>query len=239
LSRAIDARDVALVDVWFLDDLDEQTSDERTLSADELARAARFRLRRDRERFIRSRATLRSLLAAYGGQAPKDIRLESAPGGKPFAPEIPSIHFSLSHCSTAAAYAVSFDTEVGIDIEEARTVWELERLVGSICTPNEQMLLRSLPAADQEREVLRYWVCKEALLKAAGEGISFGLARAHVAMDGLSPFPELDDRPGPWCLRMVEVHRSLITAVAARSRDLKLHVRRVRDARPIPPSKNL
>jgi 4'-phosphopantetheinyl transferase len=58
-----------------------------TLADDELCRARRFRLERDRRRYIVRRAILRELLSRYLGIAPARVRLRTGPFGKPCVAE--------------------------------------------------------------------------------------------------------------------------------------------------------
>ena len=70
----------------------------------------------------RERAAARALLALALrrelGIAPLP-RMERAPGGKPFFPDLPQVRFSLSHSHGAAVCAVH-DREVGVDVELLR-----------------------------------------------------------------------------------------------------------------------
>ena len=70
----------------------------------------------------RERAAARALLAlALRRELGIDPlpRMERAPGGKPFFPDLPQVRFSLSHSHGAAVCAVH-DREVGVDVELLR-----------------------------------------------------------------------------------------------------------------------
>ena len=53
------------------------------LSPDELQRADRFRFDRDRNRFIVSRGTLRTLLGSYLNRPPEELRFDISAYGRP------------------------------------------------------------------------------------------------------------------------------------------------------------
>lgn len=75
-------------------------------------------------------------------------------------------YFSISHCKTGIAVAVS-QNPVGIDIESIRLFKpELMRK-----TMNEDEQLRITSSAIPEVEFIRFWTQKEALLKLQGTGI--------------------------------------------------------------------
>ena len=75
-------------------------------------------------------------------------------------------HFSISHCKTGIAVAVS-ENSIGIDIEYIRSFKpELMRK-----TMNEDEQLRITSSAIPEVEFIRFWTQKEALLKLQGTGI--------------------------------------------------------------------
>ena len=101
------------------------------LSADELARASRFRRPRDAASFAARRAVLRDLLGSYLGRPPATIELEhtcvscGAGHGRPRlrGPAAP-LHFSVSRTDDHFVYAFSCRAPVGVDIESVRSCAE-------------------------------------------------------------------------------------------------------------------
>jgi len=84
-------------------------------------------------------------------------------------------HFSISHCKTGIAVAVS-ENPIGIDIEAIRTFKnELMRK-----TMNEDEQQRITSSAKPEMEFIRFWTQKEALLKLQGTGI---ISDLHHVLD--------------------------------------------------------
>ena len=82
-------------------------------------------------------------------------------------PALPDLHVSISHCRKAVAVAVNEDAAIGIDIESRRRV--NSGLVERVCTAMEREAIEA--AADHEMEFLRFWTCKEAVLKMRRTGI--------------------------------------------------------------------
>lgn len=86
--------------------------------------------------------------------------------GKPyFADE--SAHFSISH-TKRRVFCVISDKPVGIDAEEIDRDIDL-RLADKILSENEKR--RYEAALDKRQTLLRFWVLKEALAKASGDGL--------------------------------------------------------------------
>ena len=83
-------------------------------------------------------------------------RIEVDELGKPFFPDYPDTHFSLSHTAGAAAAALA-DMPVGVDIERVRpvSVRAMERIAG----------------VRTEAAFFRSWVRREARVKRTGSGI--------------------------------------------------------------------
>lgn len=87
--------------------------------------------------------------------------------GKPYIASRPDIHFSISHCKTAVACAVS-TRPIGIDIETIRPLKEIVVKYAMNEAERNQILIATSPA----ETFTELWTKKEALLKLTGEGIN-------------------------------------------------------------------
>ncbi|MBE9207045.1 4'-phosphopantetheinyl transferase superfamily protein [Nostoc sp. LEGE 06077] len=146
-----------------------------TLSSDELVRASRFHFSEHRQRFIAGRGSLRSILSRYLGIEPQQVRFDYEPRGKPLLADTladSGLLFNLSHSQDLALFAVNYRRKIGIDLEYVRSVSDLAALAQRFFLAREYDLVRSLPPHQQQEVFFRYWTCKEAYLKATGEGIS-------------------------------------------------------------------
>lgn len=146
-----------------------------TLSSDESARAQRFYFPEHRQRFIAGRGSLRTILSGYLGIAAKEVQFDYEPRGKPFLASKfadSGLAFNLSHSQNLALCAVSKNRQLGIDLEYIRPISDLEALAKRFFLPGEYELVRSLPVEQKPAVFFRYWTCKEAYLKATGEGIA-------------------------------------------------------------------
>jgi 4'-phosphopantetheinyl transferase len=159
------------IDVWRIGlEVDAATQGQlrSRLSEDEQIRADRFRYDHHRDRFIVARASLRQLLGQYQQQDPADVQFHYGRHGKP---GIAGLEFNLSHSANLALLAVSRDRPVGIDLEWQKPVDELEKLTARFFTAGEHQRIIQVPVADRPLAFFRTWTCKEAYLKATGEGI--------------------------------------------------------------------
>ena len=88
--------------------------------------------------------------------------------GKPCLPDVPGVHFSLSHSGSMAMCAIA-DSPVGCDIQELSAARRGERVARRFFTPAEYA--RIAAAANPEREFVRLWTLKESYVKYLGTGI--------------------------------------------------------------------
>ncbi len=106
-----------------------------------------------------------------------DYDIAVSESGKPYDKKS-GICFNLSHSGMFAA-AVFDECDVGIDIEVPRKV--NLKLAERYFSPDENELIKA--SASPEKEFLRIWTRKEALLKAYGKGLSSGISAISVVSD--------------------------------------------------------
>ena len=149
------------------------------LSPAERARAARFHAETHRRRFVVRRARLRELLAPYVGCAPRAVELEEPPGRKPRLAGRAEIAFSVSHSGELAAFAVG-TRAVGVDIERIEPSVDLEAVTRSFAE-RERAAISGAPEAGRLRRFFECWTCKEAYVKARGNGLATPLDTFDVS----------------------------------------------------------
>jgi 4'-phosphopantetheinyl transferase len=123
-------------------------------------------------------------LAAYAGVPVGELVVLRGVHGKPYlgAPH-DDITFSWSHSGDRALLAVARDLgQLGVDIERSRTRPRLLELARRFYAPEEADALEALPASGHLAAFLALWTAKEAVLKAHGGGLSYGLHRARFAL---------------------------------------------------------
>lgn len=180
------------------------------LSPDELERAQRYCFPQHQQHFVAGRATLRQILSRYLGVEPDRIcflytthgrpALDPAclPDGQPAA-----LDFSLAHSEDRALLAVGLGVCVGVDLERIDPDKVDQGLLSLVCSPGELRQLTPLSHGDQVTRFYHCWTCKEAYLKARGEGLILPMSSITVLRDDGETLagPELSDvadRPGAW-----------------------------------------
>ena len=101
-----------------------------------------------------------------------DRDIHAGPYGKP---EAPGVFFSLSHSGGCALLAMS-DGDVGADLERLRPA--PMRTAGRVFAPEELDWLAA--GEDGDARFFTLWTLKEALLKAAGRGLTQPLQEVNV-----------------------------------------------------------
>jgi 4'-phosphopantetheinyl transferase len=204
------------------------------LADDELARAAKFRFARDRDRYIVGRGLLRSLLGDYLGQPPRELRFGYGEFGKPVL-DGGGPHFNLSHSGSLALFAFSADTELGVDVELANADFAKERIAERFFSKEEVHVLRSLAEPLQATAFMTCWTRKEAFIKARGDGLSLRLDSFDVSLAPDAPAALLRTEwdaaePAQWWLcDLSDASRGYVAAMAMRSAARRVVSRDVTD----------
>ena len=194
-----------------------------TLSSDEIARAERFYFPEHRQRFMAGRGTLRAILGQYLDIAPKQVEFEYQPRGKPllaakFADQ--GLLFNLSHSQDLALLGISYQHQIGVDLEYIRTMSDLEGLAKRFFSAREYEYLRLLSPAQQQQIFFRYWTCKEAYLKATGDGL---VQLEEIEIDLTPNQPSKLLVSGDWSLRELTPADNFAAAVVVAGSNINLH----------------
>jgi 4'-phosphopantetheinyl transferase len=193
-----------------------------TLSSDEVARANRFHFQQTREHFIAGRGILRSILGRYLGIEPQQVRFDYQERGKPVLGDTlgkSGLWFNLSHSQGLALCAVNYARQIGVDLEYTRRSCDIESLAKRFFLPREYALMRSLSGQQQQETFFRYWTCKEAYLKATGEG----LGKLEQAEINLSPTEPARLHKSQWSLFELNPEEDYLAAVAVAGNIETLH----------------
>lgn len=193
------------------------------LTADERARADRFRFARDRRRFIVCRAGLRRLLGSLLDVAPQAVRFRYGRWGKPGLDGqlAGALRFNVAHTGDLAVVVVSPSRRVGVDIEAVRPLSDVAALAASVFSPAERERILATTGRARLMAFYRQWTLKEAWLKAVGTGLREKLQDVEVldgeGSDGLAVRRRNGGRSEvlPWCVWSGGLLQGAVLAVAA------------------------
>ena len=203
------------------------------LTDDERARADRFFFERHRNEYVIAHGLLRHLLARYCDTDPLELAFDSGPSGKPILRTQPAgkppVSFNLSHSHGRALLAVSDGRDVGIDIEWIDRRTDVLALARRYFFGSERREIENAPPHATRETFFRYWVAKEAVLKAQGVGLRFPLSLFEIrfAADGRTATVASSDpsRLSPdWTVRMLTCEPGWMGAVAAAGEDWQVEI---------------
>ncbi|MGK2949883.1 MAG: 4'-phosphopantetheinyl transferase family protein [Acidimicrobiales bacterium] len=197
---------------------------ERLLTAEERDRLDRFARSDDRDRFRSAHVLARTVVAERLGIEVSDVSLGAecttcgGPHGQPVIaePAAPGLHLSLAHAGQLVVVALA-GQPVGVDVEPSGAA-SLD--VASLAlSPREHQHLLQLPEARQADVLTRWWVRKEAVVKAAGLGLTVDLGTVEVTPPPGAPRPvRWAGHPGRYRLAEVDVGAGHTAAVATAGR---------------------
>lgn len=149
------------------------------LNGQEQARYERFVFEQDRQRFLLTRAGLRTLLSHYvPAIAPEDWEFVSNAHGKPRISNpglTDRLFFSISHTPGLIAVAVSRQEEIGLDVENMQLPRRTVAVADRFFAGTEVEALLKLPVTEQDSRFFDLWTLKEAYIKARGLGLAIPL----------------------------------------------------------------
>lgn len=138
-------------------------------------------------------AGVRALLCAYAGVEPAALRLVTDAHGKPRL-AAGDLAFNVSHSGDWSLLGLARACRLGVDLEHRRRITRRAALLARCFTAEEQRRIE----AGEEAALLRYWSAKEAVVKAIGRGIAYGLARIEIdEQAGRLRLRALDGPAGP------------------------------------------
>jgi 4'-phosphopantetheinyl transferase len=134
------------------------------------------------------RRPLLQLLAAYLAIPPSAVALREGVHGRPaLAPAHgDALDFNWSHSGDHALVALARGTAPGVDIERLRPRPKALEIARRFFSSDEVAALADAPSGQRDRIFLDIWTAKEALLKAHGRGLAFGLDRLSVVAEEAS-----------------------------------------------------
>jgi len=124
-----------------------------------------------------ARAALDRVVATYAPEA----HVVHRAGRRPEVRGAP-LHVSLAHTSALAVAAITRAVEIGVDVEPVRAA-PPRAVLAQLLTDRETAAVSALQPSARGRAFTRAWVRKEAVLKAAGVGLSLDPRWFEVGID--------------------------------------------------------
>lgn len=190
----------------------------RLLDADERRRALGIQHPARQHRYVESHGRLRMLLGEAVQADPASLRIAKTEHGKPFLVDYPSVAFNLSHTGDHLAIVWAKQCRVGIDIEAVKSRSHLDALAERCFGVAELAYWRALPEAQRLQAFYRIWTCKEAFVKAVGQGITLGLQHCVIDLENplrMREVPPTCGNASAWSLYTFNGDEEICGAVAA------------------------
>jgi 4'-phosphopantetheinyl transferase len=147
--------------------------------------------------YLVSHALVRTTLSRYGGLPANAWEFETNRYGRPRICDWQAhrgIQFNLSNTTGLVVCAVARGINVGIDVENADRVLDLDELAPTVFALKElEDFNLCSPAARRDR-FFSYWTLKESYIKARGMGLSISLDSFWFDISGPSPFLHVTER---------------------------------------------
>jgi 4'-phosphopantetheinyl transferase len=147
----------------------------------------------DKLRFLTGRTLIRAIAGRRLDVEPERVALDAScyecgkPHGKPrvvASPNPPEV--SISHSGSLVALAVVAGAPVGIDVEQIRAA-EVGDLARMVISAAERADFAALAENDRQSGFFTYWSRKEAVVKAAGKGMSIPMTKLTLSAPDAPP----------------------------------------------------
>ena len=208
------------IDLWRVDLNDPDLEQQGILTDDEYRRADKFAFDTGRNNFVRSRCTLRRILAGCLDCPANRIEFRFNEHDKPelAVPDI-GVQFNLSHSADIALIGVGKDRRIGVDVNYMGRTSGWKAIAKRTFTVTEQTSFFAQPEEAQEEIFYHVWSQKEAYTKAIGDGFSYGFKNFTVVVDagGRAGLLADDKSPGSvdeWNIVFIDVGSSCVAALA-------------------------
>lgn len=175
------------------------------------------------------RTPLLAILGRYLGIAGANIVLEIGAHGRPSLAQQQdsTLDFNWSHSASQAVIAIGRQVSLGVDVERRHDRPSAMALATRYFAKSEIAALARLSGTARSAAFLELWTAKEAVLKATGRGLAFGLDQLTI---DCAPSPLAlkrlgDDNVAEWQLQRLSLHTDYVAALAWRGGPRQLRFR--------------
>lgn len=190
------------------------------LSEDEQRQHARFFFGADRNRYLVTRALVRTVLSKYVSMEPRDWLFTADRYQRPRIANsaAPRIDFNISHTRSLIVLAITSGRAVGVDAEDVTDRPSLIELADQFFSRDEVAALRALPSQMHCERFFSCWTLKESYLKARGVGLQIPLDRFGFCFEtqgriGMWTHPELNDDAARWQYWQIQPSKEHLAAL--------------------------
>lgn len=208
------------ITLWYGDIPEATLKQDLLLEPFEQIRANNLQLDTTRQRYIAVHGQLRLLLANVLNTNPQQLRIARNHYGKPYLNDYPEVAFNLSHTANKLAVVIGFKCQLGVDIERVKPRDNVKALVTRCFAEEEQAYWQQQPKLEQLRVFYRFWVRKEALVKAIGRGIALGLSQCVINPENPSRLLRLPagyGQPADWLIGDIDCGETVCGAWAMKA----------------------
>lgn len=173
----------------------------------ERVQQARFHFARDRQRYLVTRALVRTTLSRYVPLHPRQWQFKPNAYGRPeianAQTNIAGLSFNISHTHSLIVLGVTRGRALGVDVENITEREVSLDIAHHYFSPLEVAALSAVLPSGQQHRFFEYWTFKESYIKARGMGLSLPLDKfsfhyAHDLAVALAIDPELADDAARW-----------------------------------------
>jgi 4'-phosphopantetheinyl transferase len=135
-------------------------------------------------------------LSMYLNKSEKEILLNFNQFNKPYLNldvNFDQIFFNTSHSDNYLALAISFDSEIGIDIEKPRENIDFNKIINRFFSEREKFFFSSLKKEHKFETFFQWWTMKEAIVKATGKGLYLPFNKFNLPLNKKNNKVQLKD----------------------------------------------
>jgi 4'-phosphopantetheinyl transferase len=190
-------------------------------------KAVRFHRKLDRLRFLFTRLAVRRILSGYLNLDPRKLEFSYNARGKPsimLNDQFHPLRFNLSHSGELALCAVTYDLDLGIDVEKICNDFSISEIAEYIFSPAEAQIFQALPSEQRQEAFFRCWTRKEAYIKAIGGSLgkdshSFEVPVSQLESAGVLSINSNKHQEADWVIHDLKVEAGYIGSLVTRDGD--------------------
>jgi 4'-phosphopantetheinyl transferase len=151
----------------------------------------------------------------------KQIQISYNNNGKPFVYGDPDLRFSVTHTQGLVVLGISYQFEIGVDVEHLNRKVDFEKVSGLLFTANEFELFKKADPDSQQESFINCWTRKEAFFKATGLGLTSPLEQLEITFlkgekPGIIAAKWHEDEKYSWFLESFDLPGNYRGAIAVR-----------------------